>query len=743
MEDDLERFLESREVPKEDIRRMKTDKVDKAVLRIMTDEQMTKYISSYGDRVAVLSFCEQTQCHSTNKETLLQRLKNKIGARKMKSKTKVSGTPDNPQNNMVRQRNRAGEKTSRKVEIGWLHFGKNGYSQVRTNNGGGTRHATLAKTTTVAQIMELGKGLFFPDGHSTKGPAEDFTFEICDFKMNKIPMDNTVGQMYEQTKLKLLRFYVCTKEGASTDHSSSEENQLIEDEEENDLLEDASHSDDSITDLQDRSHSSDIDGSIQVYGTRTEMQPRSKKIRTTSETETAESPGPSHPFQSTPTDSKKNTSEVSLPDPLFDEADTLIWDPDDDQVVINLNVDEDADVTQSTEVSGAPTQTIQLLLPSGEGLLTLDEQQSIHEEAVQTAQDSGPNFPSDSSSQLSSSTSASNPGDPEATKRASICRIKVVGDLLAVFMDSRIMNMTLKMDFINEKAVDDAGVSREVYTAFWEQFLEQCEGETERVPRLRPDFSEAEWQAIGRIWVKGFLDHGVMPAKLSMAFILACITGIESVDTDILMSSFLNFLPPIERSAVENALRGRIEEGDQEDLLDLFTRMGSHFLPPENSMKSAIEIMAHKAILQEPKYVIDCFSTPMSLVKLKLPDKKSVLSLYESKKPTGKRVMQMLETTKVVLSQREQATLNHLQRYVKNADEAKAEKILRFCTGSSVICVEKIMVSFNAETGLNRRPVAHTCGATLDLPCTYSSYPEFRTEFDNILNSNYMEMDII
>ncbi|CAJ1057723.1 uncharacterized protein LOC119795027 [Xyrichtys novacula] len=676
MEDDLERFLESREVPKEDIRRMKRDK-----------------------------------CHSTNKETLLQRLKNKIGARKMKSKTKVSGTPDNPQNNMARQRNRAGEKTSRKVEIGWLHFGKNGYSQVRTNNGGGTRHAKLAKTTTVAQIMELGKGLFFPDGHSTKGPAEDFTFEICDFKMNKIPMDNTVGQMYEQTKLKLLRFYVCTKEGASTDHSSSEENQLIEDEEENDLLEDAS-----------QMIPSQICRIVHIHLT---MQPRSKKIRTTSETETAESPGPSHPFQSTPTDSKKNTSEVSLPDPLFDEADTLIWDPDDDLVVLNLNVDEDADVTQSAEVSGAPTQTIHLLLPSGEDLLTLDEQQSIHEEAVQTAQDSGPNFPSDSSSQLSSSTSASNPGDPEATKRASICRIKVVGDLLAVFMDSRIINMTLKMDFINEKAVDDAGVSREVYTAFWEQFLEQCEGETERVPRLRPDFSEAEWQAIGRIWVKGFLDHGVMPAKLSMAFILACITGIESVDTDILMSSFLNFLPPIERSAVENALRGRIEEGDQEDLLDLFTRMGSHILPPENSMKSAIEIMAHKAILQEPKYVIDCFSTPMSLVKLKLPDKKSVLSLYESKKPTGKRVMQMLETTKVVLSQREQATLNHLQRYVKNADEAKAEKILRFCTGSSVICVEKIMVSFNAETGLNRRPVAHTCGATLDLPCTYSSYPEF------------------
>ncbi|XP_035988143.1 uncharacterized protein LOC110367754 isoform X2 [Fundulus heteroclitus] len=183
----------------------------------------------------------------------LQRLNYKIGVRKIKSKTKgsLSGTPDEPHNTMARQRNTAAEKTSRKIEIGWLHLGSSGYSQVRTNSGGGTRKATLAKTTTVAQIVELGKELFFPGGLSTKGPAEDFTFDICDFKMNKIPFDNTVGQMYKQTTLKLLRFYICTKEGASTDHSS----------EENDPPEDGSQS--VVTDLQDRSCSSDSDGSAQ------------------------------------------------------------------------------------------------------------------------------------------------------------------------------------------------------------------------------------------------------------------------------------------------------------------------------------------------------------------------------------------------------------------------------------------------------------------------------------------------
>lgn len=255
--------------------------VDKAVLRIMTDEQMANYIKSYGDRVAVLSFCEQTDTDkcSANKETLLQRLRDRIGTRKMKSKTK-GALSSAASSMMARRRNTSAEKTSRKIEIGWLHYGENEYQQVRTRNGGGTRHASVEKTTTVAQILEMGKELFFPDGCSTKGQADDFTFGIRDFKRNKVQLDDTVGRLYEQTKLKILRFYICTKEGPSTDHSSSELNEGSEDS----LSEDLSlsitegadsqpteggshiHTEDLITELQDRRQSSDSDRRNQVCG---------------------------------------------------------------------------------------------------------------------------------------------------------------------------------------------------------------------------------------------------------------------------------------------------------------------------------------------------------------------------------------------------------------------------------------------------------------------------------------------
>lgn len=206
MEDDLERYLLARNVPVEDIHRMQRDKIDKAVLQVMSDEQMNKYISTYGDRLAVMTYCRQSQLNtSTNKEILLEKLRSKMLVSKSKKQVTKSQT-------MARQGNKAGEKSSRRVEIGWLHFNENRLYQVRTKCGGGTRQVVVEKGTTVGQILQMGKDLFFPQNISTKGRAEDFTFDICDFKRKKLSQDSTVGYLYEETRLKIIRFYICTKE---------------------------------------------------------------------------------------------------------------------------------------------------------------------------------------------------------------------------------------------------------------------------------------------------------------------------------------------------------------------------------------------------------------------------------------------------------------------------------------------------------------------------------------------------
>lgn len=58
---------------------------------------------------------------------------------------------------------------------------------------------------------------------------------------------------------------------------------------------------------------------------------------------------------------------------------------------------------------------------------------------------------------------------------------------------------------------------------------------------------ESSWRDL----LKGFIDHGLMPVRLSKSFILACINGIDTVDVDVLLSSFAN--SSVERSATEKA----------------------------------------------------------------------------------------------------------------------------------------------------------------------------------------------
>jgi hypothetical protein len=86
----------------------------------------------------------------------------------------------------------------------------------------------------------------------------------------------------------------------------------------------------------------------------------------------------------------------------------------------------------------------------------------------------------------------------------------------------------------------------------------------------------------------------------------------------------------------------------------------------------------------------------------------------------------------------------YLKRYIRGLQDAMLSKFFRFCTGSDVICTStSIVVSFNGLEGAARRVVAHTCGLILEVPRTYDSFPEFREEMNNVLNSGVWDIDFV
>ena len=160
-------------------------------------------------------------------------------------------------------------------------------------------------------------------------------------------------------------------------------------------------------------------------------------------------------------------------------------------------------------------------------------------------------------------------------------------------------------------------------------------------------------------------------------------------------------------------------------------------------MHKAILEPAHKQPIMDTNYglVWMVLTARLPLMQV-LPTVKAIEKLYDKMKATPRKVIAMIDSTPQ--NQEQQQALSFLKQYIRSLDSTTLAKFLRHCTGAEVMSVEKLTVEFNAvKRGLARRPIAHTCGPTLELPATYLSYNELRTEFVNILDSGYLQMDIV
>ncbi|XP_061757341.1 uncharacterized protein LOC133553304 isoform X2 [Nerophis ophidion] len=628
---DLFMFLRMRNIPESVINKLKEDKIDTNVIGIMTDKELSKYIERYGDRLALRAFCRQRTVTNeesggaeTVKSSLMQKLRDRLR------------TPNTVQGTATGQKNAA--KITRRVEMGWLLFESGMYHQVRTRKGGGSRNLSVQESVTMGEVLETGKCLFFANGHSSKGLIEDFEFDICDYSHSPVPREVTVGQLYEQTKLKMLLVYTATKPN----------NILLLSDESSDMEPTQK------TPLKRRETISQSRSATPEMGN-TELL----------HTQPTEDVG-SHTQQST----RRHGSEDDCLTPVpSQDADQLLSDVSDSPLNPAIQQSLEDSEVKFGPIVGDDSDSQDTTLPWNPHDLSSMQHSTFNDGPV-------------SSSCLPASP---DPFDKEILI-LKLRRVNIVDYVLNVFMEPKVLNARLRMEFTNEKAMDSDGVSREAYSAFWDHFLDQCEGEDERVPRLRPDYSEKKWQALGRVWLKGYLDHKILPIRLSPAFVLACCKGVSSVDEELLMMSFARFLSENERVSLEKALQGTIDETVEEDLLDVFSRMGSHCLPPKNNLRAAILTMAHKALLQEPKFIIDCFHSSVHNAMPTLITTDNIMEIYESKRPTNKKVAQMIKSSLESLNPQEQTALNHLLRYVRSIDQRKLEIFLRFCTGSTVLC---------------------------------------------------------
>lgn len=166
---------------------------------------MRSYFPSYGDRLAVMGFCRRQEREPAyRKSKLFERLKSKLNKRQ---KTNNSETESLNQTT----RTKASQRTVRKVEIGWMNYDGQGFVQMRAKKGGGTRKLSVPKDWKRKELMEEAIRLFFPNGKNSLGSLSEFELDLTNYQEVSLDEKSTVVEMYDVSKLTMMRFYLTTK----------------------------------------------------------------------------------------------------------------------------------------------------------------------------------------------------------------------------------------------------------------------------------------------------------------------------------------------------------------------------------------------------------------------------------------------------------------------------------------------------------------------------------------------------
>lgn len=207
-------------------------------------------LQAKGDIFALKAYCERRLSSGTGKSNeeppsnavleekkrkLIEQLRNEKNKKKRKrvpSPTKAQAEPASEPPSKKASKDGKNEN-SRRISIGWLHYSykESRFMAVRMARGGGTRKIDVKASAGKEELIDIAKNLFFPEGQSCHGPANEMKLDLANFKLENITklVDEqgkrhsfTVQRYFEVHKLTHARIYLTSKK-QSTVSSSNED----------------------------------------------------------------------------------------------------------------------------------------------------------------------------------------------------------------------------------------------------------------------------------------------------------------------------------------------------------------------------------------------------------------------------------------------------------------------------------------------------------------------------------------
>ena len=147
--------------------------------------------------------------------------------------------------------------------------------------------------------------------------------------------------------------------------------------------------------------------------------------------------------------------------------------------------------------------------------------------------------------------------------------------------------------------------------------------------------------------------------------------------------------------------------------------------------------IAHKEVIQTPRYIVDSWSTPFSAFhrfRQQFSSTDCLLEMFARGKPTNKKIVTFHANLKTWAQGESFSCLKHFFRRNGRWEIKKVLKVLyRLLYG----------VRWKDHIGFNNLEGVHTPRAVLNLPATYPSFPLFGEEWNGTLSLEYRVIDFV
>lgn len=663
--------------------------------------ELSKYVPSYGDQLAIKDFCRRRSSMNL-KNPYWERIRNKSSSKKERQ----SPTPNI-------------DKT-RLIDLGWIHRSHTDSQgvQVRIDKGGGLRTVRVPSDTKKDDLIKMSVQIFQKGLEKKRLSINDVDLELVDFQRDAIDEESTVQDKYAQEKLSRLRYYLMTTERDPSDVIKS----LLKSEESCYLK--PTRCETATLGLLPKTPQY----SSSEYGDKSSDTWRNSATATSWFTPSTSGLARGHANEDITKRPKispiaeRRVATSLLP---YDSHDETRRSPDPFEFL-----DDPWITPQSTFLKSKKA--------CQKAAIAVHDHDYAHREMSPPKDQTSQSYhtcetSSEDIALLSTITSGSD-------IFLHLHRGNIMNELLEAFQkvssNCGKIHVTLVSQNGKEEQAVGEGVFRESLSEFWTEFQSRCtEGVSKKVPALMENFRE-NWPTVAHILRKGWEDVKFFPTFISRPFIDHCIFG-ETQES--LEEAFLEYISPDEANVLKKCLQNW-EEADNEELISIFSNYGCRRIPTSKNIRSIIYDVGHKELIQRPKYIIDCWREVLDgIVSLE-----ELNEIYEKRIPNAKNMLRIINIDDIgSMEPEDSVAVGYLKKFIRQSNEGTLANLCRWVTGAFVITCEHIQISFNKTVGLGRTFTAHTCGCVLDVPVTYDSYQEFRHELQSLLNSQYWAMEFV